>query len=206
MSQTGERAQSKRTARLGHAGRSGQGPGDYPRARDDAGTRGAAPGDRSAHGPLSGPPLGRAAGAGGRATRARVVLAAGDRPGGMRDAGHTGRARRGGDVLRHARERARWRAQRVRVHEHLLLAVRRGRAVRGDPRRGGRRSGLQRARVRVPGRVRHRADGLRRRRLCRSAYDRGRTPVAGRRPRRTGRAPGQATCKAGVRGSRRAGA
>ena len=37
----------------------------------------------------------------------------------------------GGHLLRHARDRARSGAQRVRVHEHLLLAARRRRAVRG---------------------------------------------------------------------------
>ncbi len=62
--------------------------------------------------------------------------------------------------------------QRVRVHEHLLLAVRRRRAVRGDERgrraARGRGGGRQRARVRVPRRVRHRADGIRRRRLRRA--------------------------------------
>ena len=75
----------------------------------------------------------------------------------------------------------------LRVHEHLLLAARRRRAVRGDPRGRGRGSDVQRARVRVPRRVRHRADGLRRRRLRRAAADRRRAPAAGRHARRARR-------------------
>ena len=82
---------------------------------------------------------------------------------------------------------ARSRATRVRVHEHLLLAARRRRAVRGDPRGGRRRPRVQRARVRVPRRLRHRADGLGRRRVRRPADARGRPAAARRRPRRGGR-------------------
>ena len=59
--------------------------------------------------------------------------------------------------------------RRLRVHEHLLLAARRRRALRGDARRRGRRPGVPREVVRVPRRVRHRADGVGRRRVRRPA-------------------------------------
>ena len=64
--------------------------------------------------------------------------------------------------------------RRVRVHEHLVLAARRRRVLRGDDRgrAGGRRR--QRALVRVPRRVRHRADGVGQRRVRRPARARRR--------------------------------
>ena len=72
----------------------------------------------------------------------------------------------------------------LRVHEHLLLAARRRRALRRDALRRRRRPALQRAPVRVPGRVRHRADGLGRRRVRRPARGRGLPHDRRRRARR----------------------
>ena len=60
----------------------------------------------------------------------------------------------------------------LRLHEHLVLAVRRRRAARRLPRRGRRRRRLQHPRLRVPRRVRHRADGLGQRRLRRPDHAR----------------------------------
>src|SRR4051795_12633181 len=90
----------------------------------------------------------------------------------MRDAPDPRLPHRRGDVLRHALHPPRRPAPRLRVHQHLVLAVRRRRAVRGVRRGGRRRSALQPARVRVPRRVRHRADDLGRRRLRRAGRDR----------------------------------
>ena len=150
-------------------------PATIPDPGTTSRSRRAARGDRGAHGPLSGPPLRRAAGAAGRAARARLVLARGDRAGRVRDGRDARLPESVATLLRHARDRARGAPQRLRVHEHLLLAVRRRRAVRGDARgRRGDDPDVQRARVRVPRRVRHRADGLRRRRLRRPALARGR--------------------------------
>ena len=104
-------------------------------------------------------------------------------------------------LLRHARDRARRPPQRLRVHEHLLLAARRRRAATRRcarcRRSAGRRARDQRARVRVPRRVRHRADGLRRRRLRRPAE-----PRPTRRGCSTTCAPGDRCCP---RSSSRAG-
>ena len=57
---------------------------------------------------------------------------------------------------------------RLRLHEHLLLAVRRRRAARAPAGGDRRRPRLQRPRLRVPRRLRHRADGVGRRRLRRA--------------------------------------
>ena len=78
----------------------------------------------------------------------------------------------------------------LRLHEHLLLAARRRRALRGDDRGGGRGRPTSTCAVRVPRRLRHRADGLGRRRVRRPA-----------RPRRRARssrtcAPGGAAARA----------
>ena len=80
----------------------------------------------------------------------------------------------------------------LRVHEHLLLAARRGRDLRRDALRRRRRPALQRAPVRVPGRVRHRADGLGRRRVRRPAGGGGLPHDRRRRDRRPRGAGGQA--------------
>ncbi len=77
------------------------------------------------------------------------------------------------------------------------------RAVRRDRRGGGRRSDVQRARVRVPGCVRHRPDGVGRRRLRRPADGRGRAPAARGRARRSRGPAGQAAGASRVRGPRR---
>ena len=101
--------------------------------------------------------------------RARLVLARGDRPGRRGDAADAGVPDLGGDLLRHVLDASPSRARRVRVHEHLLLAARRRRVLRGDDRRRGRGPRRQRALVRVPRRLRHRADGVGRRRVRRPA-------------------------------------
>ena len=116
------------------------------------------------------------------AAGARLVLADGDRAGRLRDAAHPRVPDRGGDVLRHVRHRARRPPPGLRVHEHLLLAARRRRDLPGDAVRRRRRPALQRAVLRVPGRMRHRADGVRRRRVRRPAH-RGGLPDGGRRRR-----------------------
>ena len=59
----------------------------------------------------------------------------GDRAGRLRDARDARLPGVGRDLLRHVRDRAGGRAPRLRVHEHLLLAARRRRALRGDRRR-----------------------------------------------------------------------
>ena len=100
----------------------------------------------------------------------RLVLAGGDRAGGVRDAPDARLPRRGRDLLRHARHRSpsaattstSARTSRARCAAPTSSSRRFARARRRRPR-------LQRARVRVPRRVRHRADGLGRRRLRRPA-------------------------------------
>ena len=57
---------------------------------------------------------------------------------------------RRGHVLRHVHDRPAGRAHDLRVHEHLVLAARRGRPARGDGGRRRRRRALQRPRLRVP--------------------------------------------------------
>ena len=94
------------------------------------------------------------------------------------------------DVLRHVPHRAGGPPPRVRVHEHLVLAERRRRAVRAPPRGGRGQRAPPRPALRVPRRVRHRADGLGRRRLRRPARPR-RRPEAPRRPRRRAPAAGR---------------
>ena len=82
----------------------------------------------------------------------------------------------------------------LRGADELLAALRR---------RGRRGRRLQRARVRVPRRVRHRADGLGRRRVRRAARARRRAAAARRRPRGPARAARQAArAQAGGRPAR----
>ena len=69
----------------------------------------------------------------------------------------------------------------LRVHEHLLLAAWGRRRLRSDARGRGRRPELQRARLRMPGGVRHRADGVSQRRVRRPADDRRLQGDRGRR-------------------------
>ena len=69
----------------------------------------------------------------------RLVLAGGHRAGGVRDAPDARLPDGGGDLLRHALHAARRPPRRLRVHEHLVLAVRRRRAVRRLPRARRRR-------------------------------------------------------------------
>src|SRR4051812_33146640 len=78
------------------------------------------------------------------------------------------------------------------MHEHLVLAARCRRALRSDALGGRRRPALQRALVRVPGGMRHRADGLRRQRVSRPPHSRGLPHDRRRRARGPRRAAGQA--------------
>jgi hypothetical protein len=70
----------------------------------------------------------------GGAALPRLVLAGGDRAGRLRDARDPRLPERRRDLLRHVRARAGRAPQRLRVHEHLLLAARRRRALRGRSR------------------------------------------------------------------------
>ena len=137
------------------------------------------------------PPLGGAAGARGRAARARLVLARGDRAGRLRDARDARLPGVGRELLRHARDRARSGATAstcARTSPARCAAP--TSCTTAALRRGGASdAGGQRARVRVPRRVRHRADGLGRRRLRRAA-DAARRARAARGPAR--RPPGAA--------------
>ncbi len=100
--------------------------------------------------------------------RPRLVLARGDHAGGRGHAPHARLPDVGGELLRHVRAAPQARQRRVRVHEHLLLDPRRRRVLRRDgPGRRGR--GHRRALVRVPRRLRHRADGVGQRRVRRAA-------------------------------------
>ena len=123
-----------------------------------------------------------------RAGGARLVLAAGHRPGGRGDAGDPRLPVLGGDVLRHAAHAAHRAALRVRVHQRRLPPAQREGGLRRD-RRGGARPGprgRRGARVRVPGRLRHGADGLGRRALRRPARRLRRPRARGRRSARSG--------------------
>ena len=92
-------------------------------------------------------------------------------------------------LLRHARDEPGRRATRVYVCTNISCSLRGADELLRDAERGRRgRPGRQRARVRVPRRVRHRADGLRRRRLRRPA----------RAPRRAQAARGRARRRAGA--------
>ncbi len=123
------------------AGRPGQGPGGDPGPRHDRGPGGAARRDREAHGALSRPPLGGAAGAAGGA-----ALHGWCSPEAIEQVACVMRVTPAyldsvATLLRHARDHAGGRAQRVRVHEHLLLAARRRRAA---TRRSARRPAMTR--------------------------------------------------------------
>ena len=120
-------------------------PAVVPDAADHARAGRAARRDRGLHGALPGLPLRRDPGAARRPAAARLVLADRDRAGRVRDAPHARLPDRGGDVLRHVRDPAQGPPRRLRVHEHLLLAARRRRAVRGDAVGGRRRPRLPRA-------------------------------------------------------------
>ena len=104
----------------------------------------------------------------------------GDRAGRLRDAGDARLPDRRRDLLRHARDAARRAPPRLRLHEHLVLAVRRRRAARARCARRSATTRLQPARLRVPRRLRHRADGLGRRRLRRARSTLDEVPAAGR--------------------------
>src|SRR6185503_13214721 len=100
----------------------------------------------------------------------------------------------GGDVLRHVLDDAEGPPRRLRVHEHLVLAARRRRDLGSHAQRRRRRPGLPREEVRVPRRVRHRADGVGQRRVRRSARARGLRADRGRPqggPRRAARQAAQ---------------
>src|SRR6185503_19160206 len=129
-------------------------------------------------------PVGGDPGAPRRAAPARLVLADRDRAGRVRDAPDPRLPDLGGDVLRHVRDGPEGPQRRLRVHEHLVLAARRRRALCGDARRRRQRPAVPREGVRVPRRVRHRADGVRQRRVRRPTR-RGRLP-ADRRGRQGG--------------------
>ena len=134
---TRARRRATRTARASPAGTTpadlDEGPGRDPRPGDDAGARRPARRDRGARWRKYPDRRSAAIPALHAAQRAaRLVLAGGDRAGRVRDAADARLPGRGGDLLRHARDRARRPPRRLRVHEHLLLAARRRRAVRGD--------------------------------------------------------------------------
>ena len=90
---TGRRPTQRRASTTARASPGWDDAADLTRTRRRSPTRrrtpvpgGAARGDRGAHGALPRPPLGGAARARGRAARARLVLAGGDRAGRVRDA------------------------------------------------------------------------------------------------------------------------
>src|SRR5437588_450077 len=83
------------------------------------------------------------------------VLPGGDRAGGDGAAADARLPHLGGHVLRHARDAPQTQARRLRVHEHLVLAARRRRVLRGDARGRLRRARRQCALIRVPWRMRH---------------------------------------------------
>ena len=121
-------------SRLGRGGRPHQAAGDRPGPGDHARPRRAPRGDRGGDGEVPGPPFGGDPGTPRRSADPRLVLARGDRPGRCRDAGDPRLPDLGGDLLRHVLERADAEERRVRVHEHLVLAARRRRVLRGDGR------------------------------------------------------------------------
>ena len=167
-------------------------PATVPDPSDGGSARGAAGADRDDHRPLPRPPLGGAAGHARGAGGARLVLAAGHRPGGRGDAGDPRLSVLGGHVLRHAAHAAHRAALRVRVHQRRLPPAQRQGGLRRH-RRGGARpgpGGRGGARVRVPGRVRHGPDGLGRRALRRPARRLRRPRAGGRHPRAAHDPPG----------------
>ena len=178
----GRPARHAASSRLGRGRAPRRGSGHDPRPGLRRGARRPARRDRGPHGQVPRPPLGRAArpvrGAGG----ARLVLAAGRGPGGGGDAGHARVPVERGHLLRHAAHHPGRLALRVRVHERGLPSGQREVRVRGHHRRGARAGprGRRDTRVRMPGRLRHGADGLDRRPLRRSAH-RGRRGGCGQR-------------------------
>ena len=161
-------------------------PEDDPRPRDDAGPRGAAHGDRGLHGALPRPPLGDDPGAARRAGHVRLVLAAGDRAGGVRDAPDARLPDRGRDLLRHVLHRSRSGRHDVYVCTNISCSLRGADELfAAFHEHGGDDPELQHPRLRVPRRLRHRADGVDRRQLrrARSAPD----EVARRARRRSAR-------------------
>ena len=137
-----------------------EGAGRRARPGDDAGARRAARGDRGLHEPLPGLPLRGDPGAARRAAAARLVLADRDRAGRVRDAADARLPDRGRDVLRHVRDAAQGPRRRLRLHEHLLLAARRRPLYEAMLDAAGNDPDFHVQVVRVPRRVRHRADGL----------------------------------------------
>ena len=128
--------------------------------------------DRALHGEVPRPPLGHAAGAGRGPARARLVLARGDPAGGRGDAGHARLPVERRHLLRHAAHPSGRAPLRLRVHQRRLPPAQRQGRLRRDP-RAGRRAGARgrrAARVRVPRRLRHGADGVDRRPLRRPAH------------------------------------
>ncbi len=115
----------------------------------------------------------------------------------MRAAPDARRPRRRRLVLRHVPPASRRAHGRVRLHEHLLLALRRAGAVRRvrRARRGG--PGRQHPLVRVPGRLRHRTDGVGQRHVRRAAHDRRRAGAARPDPPRRGAAARASRSRAG---------
>ena len=109
--------------------------------------------------------------------RARLVLARGDRAGRRGDAADARLSDVGGDLLRHARD--------CTPAPHTTSTCARTSLARcwaptSSSRRCGGRRGRprrQRALVRVPGRVRHRADGLGQRRVRRARWRPGREQI-----------------------------
>ena len=95
--------------------------------------------------------------------------AGGDPPGRRGDAGDARLPGVGRQLLRPAAHRAGRHPPDRGLHQHQLLDARRRRAARRLPRRRRGRRGRLRHRLRVPRRLRHRADGLDRRALLRPA-------------------------------------
>ncbi len=182
--------------RLGRGGRPLEGPRGRPRSGDDARPGGAARADRGLHVALPGPALGVDPGAACRPEAPRLALAHRGRAGRRRHAAHPGLPDRRRDLLRHVRAPPRGPEHDLRLHEHLVLAARRGRRLRRDARRRRRGHPLQRALVRVPGRLRHRADGLGELDLRRPARGRRLRHPDRAAARRRGTAPGQAARQA----------
>ena len=156
---------------LGRGRRPHQGPGGRPRPRDDAGARRrCAPRSRRYMAQVPRPRSAVDPGAARRAALPRLVLADGDRAGRVRDAPDARLPDRGRDLLRHVRDRARRastrstsaRTSRARCAAPTRIYEAMQDAAGDDPR-------LQRARLRVPRRLRHRADGVGQRRLRRPA-------------------------------------
>ena len=101
--------------------------------RRHAGAGGPAPAHRGVHGEVPRPPLGGDPGAARGPEGLRLVLARGRRAGRVRDAPDARLPDRGGDLLRHALHAAGGAPPGLGVHEHLVLAVRRRRALDAFP-------------------------------------------------------------------------